>query len=70
MGCQDHSRFGKKDFFFREAGLQRNLRDQFFGLLFTGNVSDTYCLSRETAPRQLYQLLFGRLSSARLLKQR
>ena len=50
MGCYDHSRFGKKDLFFRKASLQRNLRDQLLGLLLTSNVSDTYCLGRGTTP--------------------
>ena len=50
MSRYDHSRLGKQDLPFREARLQRYLRGQLFGFLFTGNVSDTYCLSRETTP--------------------
>ena len=70
MSRYDHPRFGKQDLLFRKASLQSNLRDQLFGLLFTGNVSDTYRLSRETTLRKFYQLPFGCLSSAWLFKQR
>lgn len=50
MSRYDHARFGQKDLLFRKASLQSNLRNQPLGLLFTGNVSDTYCLSREMTP--------------------
>ena len=53
MGRYDHPRFGKKDLLFRKASLQSNLRNQPLGFLFTGNVSDTYCLGRGTTPFSL-----------------